>query len=247
MSRIRELYIKAGSPDLSHWKDIHLFSLAESALLTVGIDPLMYEDRTLKESLITILKTEKPVNWQYALMIVRALRQAICLDEINCKIAFIEKGDFSGQVWEEKINQLELTLEHLDILNTHSTKISRMEYRRWLDMNGYLTPPQQQENLIIEQSQSERIPPINRPDNNIIYLPEPTYTTDPLEAVNGVIREFWIDYDPEKNQPPPKQAIVIAWIEKHHPKITGNDLRLYIDKICRHHTAKRGGNKKTNQ
>lgn len=40
MSKMRELQSRAGNPDLSHWKNNKLFSIAEAALLTCGIDPL---------------------------------------------------------------------------------------------------------------------------------------------------------------------------------------------------------------
>jgi len=246
MSTIKALYEKAGNPDLSHWKDIHLFSLAESALLTAGIDPLLYEDRTLNESLTGILKIEKPINWQRALMIIRALKQSVCLGEITCKIAYIERSNWNGEEWEEKIEQLDLTLEHLDTLNTHSTKISRREYRKWLHINGYLEQSQQNTTTIEANHTSYQQPqPVQ--DSKLILLPEPTYTTPSLEALHGVINEFWINYDPDKNQPPPKQDVVASWIMANYPDVQGKELCVYIDKICRHPTAKKGGNTKLNQ
>ncbi len=77
---------------------------------------------------------------------------------------------------------------------------------------------------------------------NIALLPEPKYTTPSLEALQGVINEFWIDYDPDKNQPTPKQDVVASWIMANYPDVQGKELCIYIDKICRHPTAKKGGN-----
>ena len=246
MATIRELYQNAGNPNLSHWKDIYLFSIVEASLLTVGLDPLIYEDRTFDESLVGILKKEKPINWQYALMIIKALKQSICLGGVTCKIAFVDRANSWGdEEWEEKIEQLDLTLEHLDVINTHSTKISRKEYQKWLKSNGYIEPPQQ--NTIIVESQPVTYKQHESvQQNNVGLLPEPTYTTPALEAINGVIREFWISYDPDKKQPPPKQSVVKAWIAENHPELDSDYIQTAIDKICRHPNAKNGGNRKIN-
>lgn len=78
-----------------------------------------------------------------------------------------------------------------------------------------------------------------------ININKKLYTTPALEAVYGVIQEHWIDYDPDSNQPPPKQTTVTNWIKKHYPAVQAEDIRRYIDKICRHPKAKKGGNTKT--
>ena len=75
-----------------------------------------------------------------------------------------------------------------------------------------------------------------------ININEKVYTTPALEAVYGVIKEYWSNYDPESNQPPPKQSTVTNWIKEHFPAVQAEDICKYIDKICRHPKAKRGGN-----
>ena len=77
---------------------------------------------------------------------------------------------------------------------------------------------------------------------NVALLPEAKYTTPSLEALKGVINEFWIDYDPDKNQPTPKQNVVANWTMANYPDVQGKELCIYIDKICRHPNAKKGGN-----
>ncbi|OTU63191.1 hypothetical protein CAT33_13695 [Acinetobacter baumannii] len=43
MATIRELYQNAGNPNLTHWKDIKILSIAEASLLTCAINPIDYE------------------------------------------------------------------------------------------------------------------------------------------------------------------------------------------------------------
>lgn len=83
-------------------------------------------------------------------------------------------------------------------------------------------------------------------NNNFVLLPESTYTTPPLEALHGVINEFWVNYNPNENQPPPKQDVVANWIMANYPDVQSKGLCIYIDKICRHPIARNGGNRKIN-
>lgn len=70
------------------------------------------------------------------------------------------------------------------------------------------------------------------------------YSTAALEAVKGVIQEFWIYYDP-KIDIAPKQSTVMDWIGNTYSEFSNNDyMKKSIDKICRHPTAKLGGNSK---
>ena len=68
--------------------------------------------------------------------------------------------------------------------------------------------------------------------------------TPALKALCGVIKEHWINYDPNSDLPAPKQTTVTDWIKKNYPDIQADDMCRYIDKICRHPKAKRGGNVK---
>lgn len=67
------------------------------------------------------------------------------------------------------------------------------------------------------------------------------YTTPALEALYGVIKEHWVNYDPD-NHTPPKQGTVADWIKDNYAEVQASDICIYIDKICRHPKAKRGGN-----
>lgn len=241
MATIKELYFKAGNPDLTHWKDIHLFSIAEAALLTAGIDPLLYEDRNYNESVTTILKAEKPQNWQHGLMIIRALKQSICLGEITCKVAFIDESNWVGEEWVEKIEQLDLTLEHLEAINMLLTKISRKEYKKWLKNNGYLESPQQTE-TILSNAIFQPPQPINY--NDALLIPQTTYTTPALEAIHGVVNHWWKDFNPDDNQSLPQQKLIKSWIADNYPEMDTDYMQTAIDKICRHPSAKKGGNRK---
>lgn len=70
------------------------------------------------------------------------------------------------------------------------------------------------------------------------------YSTPALEAIKGVIIKYWVNYDP-KFDVPPKQTTVMDWIKDNYPEFKENDyVKKAIDRLCRHPTAKLGGNSK---
>lgn len=66
-----------------------------------------------------------------------------------------------------------------------------------------------------------------------------TYTTPAIEAMEAVIKEFWQNYDPDT--PAPKQYIIKQWLLDNFDTVNSDALATAIDKICRHPTAKTGG------
>ena len=64
------------------------------------------------------------------------------------------------------------------------------------------------------------------------------YTTPAIDIMNAVIKEFWINYDPD--QPAPKQLTITTWITDNFKGISPA-LALNIDKVCRHSDARGGG------
>ena len=240
MATLKELHDLRGNPNFSHWNTVKLFSIAEASLLTAGLEPCEYNhlvDYELRQALLN----EKPINWQHALMLIRSLIEAICTQEIKSPLIRIERSDYNNNCWLETMEQAKISLDDTNSIVANETKIHRDELHKWLRKNGYFEALQQ--NIItIEPSQPSLQQPQPVQDNNIVLLPEPTYTTPSLEALQGVINEFWIDYDPDKNQPTPKQDVVASWIMANYPDVQGKELCIYIDKICRHPTAKKGGN-----
>ena len=243
MATLRELHHLRGNPDFSHWNTVKLFSIAEASLLTAGLEPCEYNhlhDYQLREKLIS----EKPINWQHSLMLIRSIIEAICTQEIKSPYIKIDRSDYNNQ-WDEVVEQARVSLEDVGSIIANETKIHRDELYKWLKKNGYLEPHLQ--NAIIVESQPVTYKQHESvQQNNVGLLPEPTYTTPALEAINGVIREFWISYDPDKKQPPPKQSVVKAWIAENHPKLDSDYIQTAIDKICRHPNARNGGNRKIN-
>ncbi|TCM62706.1 hypothetical protein EC844_12424 [Acinetobacter calcoaceticus] len=87
----------------------------------------------------------------------------------------------------------------------------------------------------------------NISDDKINFTGLGEYSTPTLEAIKGVIREFWLPYNPEIDIPP-KQNTVMDWIAINYPEFSKYDsIRRSIDKICRHPKAKIGGRKKFQQ
>jgi hypothetical protein len=242
MATLQELHNNRGNPDLSHWKTRKLLSISESALLTCGFDPLEF-DHLADYPLCDELRARKPVNWQHALMLIKSITEAVCTHEIKSPYVVLETP--YNDDWRIE-DQIKISFSDELYLRTTLTKIHRDELFKWLKNNSYFELPQQN-TITIEAKQASYQQPEPVQHNDIFLLPEPTYTTPPLEALHGVINEFWIDYDPDKNQPPPKQDVVASWIMANYPDVQGRELCIYIDKICRHPTAKKGGNTKLKQ
>ena len=94
---------------------------------------------------------------------------------------------------------------------------------------------------IKNQVLQQRIIELEKRQQNISEHLGASYVTPALKCVQAVIKEFWYSYDPQGNQPPPKQETVIQWIKENHPEIEAEQIRKAIDKICRHPKAKAGG------
>lgn len=243
MATLQKLHKSRGNPDLSHWKTRKLLTVTEAALLTCGFEPLEF-DHLAEYQLADELRTKKPINWAHALMLINSIAEAICTHEIKSPYIILEYPYDNDWRIEE---QSKISFSDEPFLRTVLTKIHRDELFRWLKKNDYfeILPPK---NILVEDnhlSSYQQFQSVNQ--DYVALLPEPTYTTPSLEALQGVIKEFWINYDPEGNQPPPKQSVVESWIKANYPDIQANDICKYIDKICRHPTAKKGGNTKLNK
>lgn len=241
MTTLRELHDLRGNPDFSHWNTVKLFSIAEASLLTAGLEPCEYNhlhDYQLREKLIS----EKPINWQHSLMLIRSIIEAICTQEIKSPYIKIDRSDYNNQ-WDEVVEQARVSLEDVGSIIAMETKIHRDELYKWLKKNGYLEPHLQ--NTIIVESQPVTYKQHESvQQNNVGLLPEPTYTTPLLEIVDAVIDRFWSGYKPDENMVFEKQLEIERWIKETYPDIANPYIAKAIDRICRHPTAKLGGNKK---
>ncbi|MDC4985107.1 hypothetical protein OHW15_03850 [Acinetobacter baumannii] len=239
MVTINELYQNAGNPDLTHWKDIKLLSIVEASLLTCAINPIDYE-LEYNNNIVFALKNNKPINWMYCLMLMRALVEAIATQELKSPLILLERENEFGP-YSESIEQSRTGIDDISYMSYSKTRIHREELKEWLKKRDYF---EQQLSVNDVESTLEKAKSFYSHNNEISLLPEPTYTTPALDALNGVVQEFWINYDTESNLPIPKQSVVEAWIKENYPDVQGAAMRTYIDKICRHPNAKAGGNKK---
>ncbi|MFW1858816.1 hypothetical protein [Acinetobacter defluvii] len=222
MATLKELHNLNGSPDFSHWNTVKLFSISEASLLTAGLEPCEY-NHLVDYEIRTKLLNEKPINWQHALMLIRSLIEAICTQEIKSPLIRIERSDYNNNCWNETMEQAKISLDDTSAIVATETKIHRDELHKWLRKNGYFEVSQQN-TITIEANHTSYQQPQSVQHSNMMLLPEPTYTTPPLEALHGVINEFWINYDPDKNQPPPKQDVVASWIMANYPDVQGKEL-----------------------
>lgn len=232
---MKELHNNCLNPDLSHYKTVKLFSIDEAGLLTCGIDPIYYEYNE-NNNINFVLMQKKPINWQHALMLIRSIVEGMCTHEIKSpSIKIIEENGFN--IFFVPKEQAKISIDDIPNISTKHTLIHRDELYKWLWNNGYFAPSKEVINIVHEQDHQKQ---------TSMLLPESTYTTPSLEALQGVINEFWVNYDPNGNQPPPKQDTVASWIKANYPDVQAQDMRTYIDKICRHPTARAGGNRKRN-
>ena len=245
MATLQELYRLKDNPDLTHWRTVKLFTLAEASLLTVGIDPLEYShlsDYPLRDE----LTTKRPINWQHALLLMRSLSEAICTHEVKSPFINLEKSDYQN-TWDFVEEQAKISIDNAHEIILTATKIHRDELFKWLKKNNYFesiqSTPANIDTHVVETSHPQ---PITH--NEILLLPEPTYTTPALEVIKAVVNHWWKDFDLDSEQPHlvPQQKHVKAWIGEHYPEMDSDYIRTAIDKICRHPIAKNGGNRKTN-
>lgn len=239
MNTLQELHNMKGKPDLSHWRTVKIFTIAEAGLLIAGFDPLDYthcSDFQLRDE----LTTQKPHNWQHALMLIRSITEAICTHEIKSPFINIERSDYDS-AWDVVEEQAKVSIDDSRHIIFTSTKIHRDELYKWLGKNGYLEAPSPRKREVITVDEVNEKSLENK---GVLLLPQLSYRTPALNAAFAVIREFWEDFNPTSGQAPPKQDYVKHWIAENHPEIDSNVLREAIDKICRHPDAKMGGNTK---
>jgi hypothetical protein len=236
MNTLQDMHDKKGSPNLSHWRTVKIFTIAEASLLTAGFDPLEYS-KCSDYQLSDDLRNNKPLHWQHVLMLIRSITEAICTHEIKSPYINVERNDINS-TWDEVIEQAKISIDDAkDVIYT-TTKIHRDELYKWLNKNGFLRLPSPQ--VITIEHLDEKPLEIS----NVLLLPQLNYSTPAINAAIAVIKEFWEDYNPNGDQPPPKQDYVKQWLSDNHPEIESNVLREAIDKICRHPEAKNGGNSK---
>lgn len=239
MTTMRELHENAGNPDLKSWRLIKLVTLTEASLLVSGINPYHYSSFA-DYNFLNELNNRKPTNWEHAHIMLRALLEAICTHEIKSPMIRILDEQYNNG-YEYTDEQAKIGIEDMERIVFTKTKIHRDELSKWLKKYGYLDTPQQtvinNKNAMPQQAE-----PINHIE--VLSLPQPTYTTPLLEIVDAVIDRFWSGYKPDENMVFEKQLEIERWIKENYPDIANPYIAKAIDRICRHPTAKLGGNKK---
>jgi hypothetical protein len=242
MNTLHDMHDKKGTPDLSHWRTVKIFTIAEASLLTAGFDPLEYSNHS-DYHLFEDLRNNKPLHWQHVLMLIRSITEAICTHEIKSPYINVQCSDINS-TWDDVIEQAKISIDDAkDVIYT-TTKIHRDELYKWLNKNGFIRSlsPQKDKHVTTVNNIEKTIN-----NNDTLLLPQINYSTPAINAAIAVIKEFWEDYNPNGDQPPPKQDYVKQWLSDNHPEIESNILREAIDKICRHPEAKNGGNSKIKQ
>ena len=233
MTTIRELHERAGNPELSHWRTRRFYSLMDAAMLTCGIEPLLYAGRS-ESDVIDNLKGGRPVNWEWALMISRSLAEQICMGLIKSQYILVLEYYNNGQnCWETQKEQTSLSLSDSPHIYVTQTLINRDEHLKYLRSEGFLDvktnlqPIRQSENQPVE----------------VLALPSPQYSTPYMDCLQEVVKEFWYDYDPESGKPPPKKETVLEWLKEngHRWQLDSGRISSAIDTITRHPIALKGG------
>ncbi|HAV5946651.1 TPA: hypothetical protein JI227_11795 [Acinetobacter baumannii] len=230
------------------------FTLIEAACLISMDDPdvieLLYTNKRDK------LEQNYPKNYDALILIQRAIEMGVLKTDISMDIPQLELAEFlvnRGYIIKNfnlrnyegnyapyfialtgnprpipKVLDFTLYDDPLSEINYLRFKVNKLE-----DENRKLTEANNQvvTNMAIINSQ------INDDDIS-------KYSTPALEAMRGVIKEFWLTYDVNKDIAP-KQSTIMAWIAESYPEYSENDyMKKAIDKLCRHPKAKLGGNSK---
>lgn len=230
MATIKELYSRNLDPDLRHWKSRKFYSIFDAAMLTCGIDPLCYEGVS-QDKILEILRTQKPINWEWALMIVKSLAEGICTGDIKSQEIYIIRSDSNNNEWSEKLEQFGLNLSDSRNVSYVLTMISRKEHFNFLLKEGFLDEPQIDEPQLKQQIADMK---------DVAALSAPVYMTPAMECLREVCSEFWHDYDPNGNRLPPKQDVIRHWLREHGHKwgVTSDRMAAAIDLIARHPAAR---------
>ena len=231
MATIRELHERAGNPDLRHWKSRKFYSIFDAAMLTCGIDPLFF-DGVSQAKILNTLRMKNPVNWEWALMIVKSIAEGICTGDIKSQEIHVDCSDYNND-WTEKKEQTDLNLSDSRDINYVLTMISRKEHYNFLLKEGFL-----EENQPEVQHHRPEIESVE-----VLALPSPQYSTPYMDCIQEVVKEFWYDYDPESGKPPPKKETVLDWLKEngHRWQLDSGRISSAIDTITRHPIALKGG------
>lgn len=229
MTTIADLHLKAGNPDFSHWRTKKVYTLIQAAFLSSSIDPLILGNTSYSRA-ITYLEVNKPTNWQHAYLMIEGLIEAVCTHEIKSPCIYVHRSADDDPYCVEQIN---VSYQDINFILPEETRITREELHKWLKKYGYFGQAHSQ-----PQQTGKNAEPLQTHQPKLITT---NYTTPALECLEAVIREFWLHFDPNGDQPPPKQETVIQWIKENHPDIEAEQIRKAIDKICRHPKAKAGG------
>lgn len=129
------------------------------------------------------------------------------------------------------------------VIKNSNIGILRSELEKFLSKNklSYEEPQArindlEAENIKLKKRITELEKQLEQSSQQSDKIPTAEYITDPMKALNAVVNNFWLDYDPKlKNQT--KQYTIIEWIKENYPMIS-DSMALWIDKIVRHPKAK---------
>jgi hypothetical protein len=235
MGKLKILHSKVGNPDLKHWAETKTFTLAEAAMLTIGADPLDMRPNQ-PWNWIDHLREFSP-NWKDALMISRAMKEAICDGSM---VAIKISVEWENERYSQYVNQESLDLHDWRWIVDTETSITRKALMDWYKKNDYLEQNKHRElqpsatTVLLEQQ---------------YLLPRRTYTTPPLEVVDELVTK-WKTYNPEDPYAiPPSQDVTYPIIKDLLKEKTGEEPSQRtieaVDIVTRHPKARLGGNKKT--
>jgi hypothetical protein len=226
---LRDLHALSGSQDLSHWGIHSVYSVFEAALLTAGVDPLRFEAMPEYERATAMYK-EAGESWIWAASILKAMKQSICMGSLRVETCWTTPQHIND--YPSHINQDELTIDMVDEVCIHKTMIARWSLKKWYKEKGFLANAEQPRATVT---------PIVEP--KVLLMPQ--YSTPAMECLNEVCREFWHDYDPNGNRPPPKQDVIRLWLKENGHKwgVTSDRMAAAIDLIARHPAARDRTNK----
>lgn len=212
---IHELHRRAGNIDLSHWNAAETFSLMEATLLTVGADPLEWQNADIDK-----LRNMDHVNWKYAALLLRSLKEGACNGEVTCIDIYIRSYTDNWNNWvPELVDVLNLTSgQSTDVLED-MTKINRKSLYDWYKKKGLIqTQNRSTSNTINKSSKIIESSPVIIDDNPAqLALAPPSYLDPANPRYTAKLRAAVLAWEAVTEAPPGRTAKqgLTQWLEEN--------------------------------
>ncbi|EKN5918690.1 TPA: hypothetical protein ACPZLS_001161 [Yersinia enterocolitica] len=233
-------------PDLTHWKTVQEFSVAQAALLLAGIDPYDYEGG------LDDVRKRRHVRWKLAWGIsegiVSAIRRGV-LTPVQClAVRWVEHDEWNG--YQEHYDVKPTDRKHE--LSKDKTLITRDSLFVWVENENVdfvrkPTPPKFTAPLPNWSANPSHtvidMEPIHSNEEPLL-LPNYEHKSEGLVFVEEAIKQFWSTYDEDDLSTAPTKPEIIEYLKG---KGVSANLAEAVDLVLRPFSVRKVGRRKSNK